>query len=201
LMNAKEIGSFLREGIIPIAVERDVCIHCVHHVAKPSRDNDAKAHWSDLDFQYLGFGSSEIQNAFRVVNILLPHSRDENANGSPDEQIFRLIFSKRGTRAGALDTHGHAATNIYLAQSREGLCWLQVDKPDEARERGRPQLFNVDTLLANMGDLPIRAAHFCRRVRDETGMSRATFFRLFDEAKKAHQITCKNDLYSKANPF
>jgi hypothetical protein len=200
-MNAKEIGSFLREGIIPIAVERDVCIHCVHHVAKPSRDNDAKVHWSDLDFQYLGFGSSEIQNAFRAVNILLPHTRNEN--GSEHEQTFRLILSKRGSRAGALDPAGQATNNVYLTQSREGLCWLQIDKPEQAQkaQRGRPQSFNVDDLINEMGDEPASAPKLCKRMRDQTGMSSATFYRLFSEAKKSGKITCQNDLYSKANPF
>src|SRR4030095_17097968 len=96
LLNAKEVGLFVREGIIPVAVRQRVCIHVVHHVGKPSRDGDTKTSWSDLDFQYLGFGSSEIQNAFRAVNILLPVSGHEG--------VYRLILSKRGSRAGALDS-------------------------------------------------------------------------------------------------
>src|SRR4030095_4996302 len=96
LKDTSAVSLFLREGVIPLAVRSRVCVHVVHHVVKPARDNDAKNSWSEADFQYLGFGSSEIQNTFRAVNILLPVAGHEGT--------YRLILSKRGSRAGALDS-------------------------------------------------------------------------------------------------
>jgi hypothetical protein len=210
LLNAKEIGSFIREGIIPVAVERKVCIHVVHHVSKPSRDNDAKALWSDLDFQYLGFGSSEIQNAFRAVNVLLPVAKCDSPNGAQQQQTtFRLVLSKRGARAGAIDAQGQATNNLYLVQSREGLCWLQVDRPPEQKKQPRKtsgefdRKFSVETLIEQIKEAPnlMKTSALMKYICTETGMSRATFYRLFDEAKNSKLIELKTNEWTVANPF
>jgi hypothetical protein len=84
LLNTEAVSRFLREGLIPIAIEHGVCAHVIHHIGKPARDNNAKREWTSFDYQFLGFGSSEIQNAFRAVNILIPVSGHEG--------IFRLFF-------------------------------------------------------------------------------------------------------------
>jgi hypothetical protein len=210
LLNAKEIGFFLREGLIPLAVRQQACVHVVHHVGKPARDGDSKASWSDLDFQYLGFGSSEIQNAFRAVNVLLPLAKIESDNGaSPQEQSFRLILSKRGSRAQALDVSGNTTNNLYLAHSHTGLCWLQVDKPPEQKKQPRKKSgefdrkFSVETLIKQIKEAPnlMKTSALMKYVCIETGMSRATFYRLFDEAKNSKLIALKTNEWTVANPF
>lgn len=189
LIDAKEAGLFLRENLFPIAVRNRVCIHVMHHVGKPDRDSKAKAGWTDLDFQYLGFGSSEIQNGFRAVNIILPVSGEE--------KLFRLILSKRGSRAGAKQPDGEFTNNVYLTHAKEGICWLQVEKPDEQLKSKSGQFVGshkAADILAEMS--PVngqKTGDLFKHMATETGMSRATFYRLFDELKKARKIRVTDD--------
>lgn len=192
LKDAQQAGEFVREGIIPIAVRHRVCLHVIHHVGKPDRDSKAKSGWTDLDFQYLGFGSSEIQNAFRAVNVMIPVAGHEKK--------FRLILSKRGSRAGAKDTDGEFTTNIYLshAPQGEGICWMQIEKPeDQQQQRKSGQFikeFKPEDVLAEMSAVNgIKTGALQKHCADETGMSRATFYRLFDGLKSAGKITLDED--------
>jgi hypothetical protein len=190
LIDAKEAGLFLRENLFPIAVRNRVCIHVMHHVGKPDKDSKAKAGWGDLDFQYLGFGSSEIQNGFRAFNIILPVPGEE--------KVFRLILSKRGSRAGAKTPDGEFTNNIYLSHAKEGICWLQVDKPEEQAKSGKTGQFTgshkAEDILAEMNPSDgIKTGALLRLIISETGMSRATFFRLFNELKAARKVRVTND--------
>jgi hypothetical protein len=197
LKDAKEAGEFLRNGIIPIAVRHGVCLHVIHHVGKPDKDSKAKAGWTDLDFQYLGFGSSEIQNSFRAVNIMLPVAGHEKK--------FRMILAKRGSRAGAKDPDGEFATSLYLAHSaaEDGICWVQIDKPEEQpRESKSGQFSNAfkpDDILAEMSAVDgLKTGALQRHVMTETGMSRPTFFRLFTELKKGGKVRLSDDGWIKS---
>jgi hypothetical protein len=191
LLDAKEVGSFLREGLIPIAIEYGVGVQVIHHAGKSSQDSKAKSHWAEIDFQYLGFGSSEIQNAFRAVNVLVPISGHEGN--------WRLIFSKRGERAGAKDTEGHPAKSIYLSHSKTGCCWLQVDKPEDPVKSNASAAtqfqakFNEDSVLEEMSAIDeLTTTQLSKHVMGETGMSRITFFRLFKELKKNGRIRIRD---------
>jgi hypothetical protein len=193
LVDAKAVGLFLREGIIAAAVRHGVCIHVIHHVGKPDRDNDAKKNWSELDFQYLGFGSSEIQNSFRGVNVLLPVSGQEG--------IFRLILSKRGVRAGAKTPNGEPTTSVYLTYSKEGICWLQIDKPEPVtRIRGQGKdtqfqtRFSDDHVLSEMSlTHSWKTAMLQKHMKAETGMSEKTFYRIWAELKAKQRIHVNSD--------
>jgi hypothetical protein len=191
LIDAEKVGNFLRHGLIPIAIKRSVSVNVIHHIAKPSRDNTDKSSWSDLDFQYLGFGSAEIQNSFRAVNIILPVSGHDN--------VFRLILSKRGGRAGALSTDSEHATNIYLTQAKEGICWLQTDKPED-RPQGRAgagqfqSKFEQAEILEYMSMLHgISTGALQTKLSTETGMSKSTFHRLFRGLKKSEKVGLDSD--------
>jgi len=154
LIDAPQVSEFLREGLIPLAVRNKVCVHVVHHIGKPARDNNAKQSWSELDYQYLGFGSSEIQNAFRAVNILLPVSGHEG--------VFRLILSKRGSRAGALDIDGERTTHF----------------PSDSfqLERCRPVYETIAgwkedvTAARKLTDLPAAARRYLARIEELIGL-------------------------------
>src|SRR5262249_26833152 len=178
LLNAEKTGRFLREGLFPIAVKCNVCLQVIHHVGKPNRDD--KDHRTDIDFQYLGFGTSEIQNAFRAINILIP---------VPKTDVFRLILSKRGERAGGHTPDGEWTRNIYLQHSREGICWLQCDKPaEEEPAKGRPIKYTKEQILEYMTLDGVRTSTLCKHVRRETGMSQKTFYRLWLDLKEAGKI-------------
>jgi hypothetical protein len=180
LMNAKEAGRFLREGLFPIGVKRNVALQVLHHVGKPVRDKDESVtSMSEIDYQYLGFGSSEIQNSFRAVNVIVPIT---------GTGIFKLVLSKRGERAGARDNDGNWTRTLYLEHSKEGICWLQTDEPD-VEPSGRPAKFKLDDLLNELSvTTPLKTGTLCKRLHDERNMSRATFFRLLDQAKTDGRI-------------
>jgi hypothetical protein len=184
LLDAAAVSLFLREGLIPLAVRHRACVHVVHHVGKPNRDNGAKASWNEAEFQYLGFGSSEIQNAFRAVNILLPVSGHDGT--------YRLILSKRGSRAGALDTDGEHTTNLYLQHSKQGICWEQVPRPD-AKTRFKRQ-YTVEDVLEHMNHTEgAKTGAIKKQVCEETGMSHGTFYDLWKELKSKQKINVDSE--------
>jgi hypothetical protein len=133
LMDAEKTGHFLRDLLFPVAWETGVVLNVIHHAGKTDRDSKAKEHWTDLDWQYLGFGSSEIQNSFRVVNILTPIKRQ--AAGKP---CYQLILSKRGERARATtpDIFAEPTTRLFLVRAtNDTLFWLQVDEPQKGKTK------------------------------------------------------------------
>jgi AAA domain/DnaB-like helicase N terminal domain len=179
LMNAKETGRFLREGLFPIAVRRNIALQVLHHVGKPVRDKDESVTtMSEIDYQYLGFGTSEIQNSFRAVNVIVPIT---------GTGVFKLVLSKRGERAGAKDIDGNWTRTLYLEHSKEGICWLQTGEPEA--DVGRAQKFKVQDVLDEMSVThSLKTGTLAKRLHEERNMSRATFFRLFDEGKKEGRI-------------
>jgi hypothetical protein len=193
LVDTPAISRFIREGIIPAAIEHKVCAHVIHHIGKPARDNDAKKNWSSFDYQFLGFGSSEIQNSFRAVNILIPVAGHEG--------VFRLILSKRGERAGAKDIDGQFTTSIYMEHQRDGgLLWNQVDKPDEPVKQSRAAdhtfqaRFTLQSVLDQMSKVNgWPAGDLQKQMKSETGMSEKTFYRLWADAKSQGKIKIDSD--------
>jgi len=173
LMNAEKTGRFLREGLFPIFVKRKVCGQVLHHIGKPPKEEGQEA--STIDLQYLGFGTSEIQNSFRAVNIL------KSVGGG----IFKLAFTKRGERAGARTPDGEWTREVYLQHSKleDGICWTQCDEP-EGKE-SPAQKFSARQILDEMSVThPIKTKTLQKRMYDDYNMSRATFFRLFAELQK-----------------
>lgn len=180
LLNPEKTGRFLREGLFAMCDKHKTACNVIHHIGKPVKDPKGNApKLSELDYQYLGFGSSEIQNAFRAINVLIPCGSG----------VFKLVLSKRGERAGAKDIEGKWARSVFLTHSKEGICWLQVEEPEDD-EGGRPAKFDASLVLDEMS-----IVHGCttdtlaKRVYREHNMSRATFFRLFGELKKMGKVT------------
>jgi hypothetical protein len=190
LIDTEAISHFFRDGLIPLVVEHGVCAHVIHHIGKPQRDNDAKKGWTSFDYQFLGFGSSEIQNSFRAVNILIPVSGHEG--------VFKLILSKRGDRAGAKDTEGNETRTLFLSHSKlGGMLWTQVPVPDDedAPKQKRntdsqfQNRFSPDSILSEMSVLEGQSAADLQRVlKTESGMSEKTFYRLWAQLKTTGKI-------------
>jgi AAA domain/DnaB-like helicase N terminal domain len=185
LLKPKETTEFIRQGLYPIAVKRNVALLVVHHIGKSYRDNTEKEKWTDLDFQYLGFGTSEIQNAFRAVTILLPVSNSEGSH----EKLYRLILSKRGNRAGARDPEGHFTTNLYLSQASEGIFWMQSAKPEKENKGGRPKETSADDILEEMSLVTgWDTTELFEHMKKEHGMKERTFYRHWNQLKKTGKI-------------
>lgn len=182
LMHSEKTGRFLREGLFPIAVKRNVSMQVMHHIGKPVRgDSKDVAVMSDIDHQYLGFGTSEIQNAFRAVNILLPVAKSH---------VYKLVLSKRGERAGAKDIEGEWTQTLFLEHSKQGICWLQCEEPT----RADTSVHKPEHVLEHMNvGIGYRATDLQKHIAAETGMSKATFYRIWPELKSEELITCDSD--------
>jgi hypothetical protein len=179
LLNPKETGLFLREGLFPLAIKNNIGLQVIHHAGKPKLESEDGEARSDIDYQYLGFGTSEIQNAFRAVNVLVP------VKGNND--TFKLVMSKRGERSGTDRT-------IYLQHSRDTICWMQVDAPEESEsDKGRPVKYTATEILSFMTLDGVKAVKLYKHIHDELGMSSRTFYRLWDELKKGEKIRVDSD--------
>lgn len=179
LLDPEKTGYFLRNGLFPIAAKRSVALNVIHHIGKPVRDSSkSERAMADIDYQYLGFGTSEIQNSFRAVNIIVPVA------SSPG--LFKMVLSKRGERAGAKDFEGQWSRSIYMKHSTEGICWLQAETPE--RPSGAVK-YTVEDILDEMSIVNGMTAEQTREhMKKDCGMSPRTFYRLWKDLKKGEKI-------------
>ena len=183
LLNPERTGHFLRNGLFPLADRHRVALNVIHHIGKPVRDpsKSDNSGIADIDYQYLGFGTSEIQNSFRAVNILVPVG---------NTGVSKLVFSKRGERAGASDSEGRWTRSVYLQHSKEGICWLSAEQPERPIGGSAKLKYSNEHILEEMSVANgVSVVELQKKLKDEAGMSSATFYRLWDGLKKAGQVT------------
>lgn len=115
--------SFLRGELNPISEQTGIIWMLLHHTGKPSENiKKAQKGWTSRDFAYMGIGSSELSNWARAIITLSNVNEDE----------FRLVFAKRGWRAGVVDDSGNPAADIHIAHGEEHICWKRIPKPEKA---------------------------------------------------------------------
>jgi hypothetical protein len=200
ISNQRVASQFLRNTLNPIALDTGIIWMLLHHTGKPSTDPKAKAHWNENDFAYAAFGSSELVNWARAVNVLR----------SVGEGRFELRFAKRGKRAGLLPYAAETVANpkftdvVYLKHGDGTICWEQIIEltEEELTQRKRTkgkyqQTHTVDDLLEllkenNHGVTP---NEFARIATQDIGMSRRTFYRMFPELKEHPHISKRDGRY------
>jgi RecA-family ATPase len=106
------MSSFLRNNLNPILRETGACWVWLHHMPKPPKGDQAKGTISDL--AYAGAGSADLTNWAREVAVLQREG---------DAPVFNFTLTKRGKRAGMLDSTGQPVTKIRLQHSSTGICW------------------------------------------------------------------------------
>lgn len=186
LIDAEHTGRFLREWLFPLFTKFSCCGCVIHHVGKPPRAQQSST-VATIDEQYLSFGSSEIQNAFRAVNVIKPPTQD--APG-----VFRLILSKRGERAKAKDTEGNFTSTIFLKHSWPHICWQQVAEPEKEEKKGAATKYEGKDILEQMSVLEGKPIGELQAfVSEQTGMSRAAFYRLWKELREAGKVRVDSD--------
>jgi len=119
-------SEFLRNWLGPLLESTGVVLMVVHHVRKPSQ-NDSK---SSTDLQYLASGSAELVNWARAVVYL----------ESPSDNVYRLRFLKRGSRAEAVDHEGNVSESIYVDRGRNGLQTWTACAPPPPKEDDKPKI-------------------------------------------------------------
>lgn len=188
-LSSQEVAShFLRNLMNPIAMDYGIVWMMLHHTGKPSADPKSRSTWTDHDFSYAAFGSSELVNWARAVNVLR----------SVGNGVFELRLAKRGKRAGmkefdefeGIDTERHPQlTDIaYLQHSKEGIFWEQIAKPAEIDEKktaiGKQfeKLHSpediIEVLSSQSGGR--RAGELQKIVKDKKGISYSTFYRYWN---------------------
>lgn len=126
-ISKQEVSSkFFRELIDPMLKRTSAIAIIMHHTGKPSKpDGKTRFEQSVKELAYSGLGSSDLVNWARAVMVLGPTS---------DPKVYKLMFSKRGERAGAIDINGQENTDtIHLRQGEknEGLSWTLCQAPAE----------------------------------------------------------------------
>jgi RecA-family ATPase len=127
ISNQKACSIFLRNQINPILESSGVVLFFMHHTNKPDKDAKSKTGWTRNDYSYIGGGSNELTNWTRAM-MFLKQIDDDN---------YRLMLTKRGTRAGARDLAGEFTRDIFLTHANYGIRWVQIEQPEET-EKGRP---------------------------------------------------------------
>jgi hypothetical protein len=128
-------SEFLREHLNPVLERTGAAIIFLHHTGKPSTDSKSRSGWSNNDFAYLGFGSSEITNWARAV-IILSETKDQ------EHKTYKMIFAKRGSRAKAKNMQGVPTDTIFIRQAGQGkpMAWTQCEElvvDEEPPKKGR----------------------------------------------------------------
>ena len=187
LMNAEKTGYFLREGLFPLFVKFNCCGNIIHHISKPPKEE--KSDKATIDYQYSAFGSSEIQNAFRAVNTVHPINFAE--------QIYKLVFSKRGRRARAKNMDGGLTSQIFIQQSDDAskICWTQVEEPEKPSKKPNALKYTEDDILEYMSvAVGWKISRLQKHIREEGGMQSSTFYFYWNKMKKeAKKIRCDQD--------
>lgn len=116
ISDQKEMSGFLRNGLNPILNATRSAAFIVHHTNKPIADPKSRPGDSNTELQYAGSGSAELTNWARAVIALQAVPTAEG--------VFKMRFTKRGTRAGIVDENGRPTTTVMIEHSKAGLCWL-----------------------------------------------------------------------------
>ena len=164
ISNQKACSQFLRNWINPILEATGVVLMLMHHTNKPAADSKAKSGWTRNDYSYAGTGSAELTNWARAVIVLRQH----------DDDTFRLAFTKRGKRAGAVDMDGGISQDIFLEHAKEGIAWNQVSEP-EKEESGRPKKdIDFEALKREIGDKKLKWWEIVEIAISSFGISKRT---------------------------
>jgi len=145
ISSQKVASNFFRNLLQPVLDRTGAMTTMVHHTGKTSTDSKARENWSESDFAYLGFGSSELTNWARAVAVLVPAGKDTGK--------YKFLIAKRGKRAGMIDAFTkEPTTSIILAHSDKGMGWVQAAEEESGeptpRRSGQPQKLTQSDILA-----------------------------------------------------
>lgn len=205
ISSQKVASQFLRNTLNPIAFDTGICWMLLHHTGKPSTDPKAKAHWTDHDFSYAAFGSSELVNWARAVNVL-------RSMGGGN---FELRFSKRGKRSGLREHNPHpegttdhvpAYTDVvYLKHAEHAIFWEQIAQPEESEKPSRRKndgqfetKYTPDDILevlrkAKTSRKPSELMHLCH---DQLGIKERTFWGVWKKLRESFKVVEKDGRWS-----
>jgi hypothetical protein len=186
-------ATWLRNTLNPLLVTHRCAVILVHHTPKTQFRNTAE--WKASDWMYAGAGTADITNWARAALII---------DSTEDPRIFRFIAAKRGARIGWANNEGESVATRYFSHSKSSnIFWSQIEEPEspnQPRQAGQFQAkFTTEDIFKLMSAIePFSTSQIKRLAENELGMSKATFFRLWDSAKKKGQLIQQNDKWLRA---
>lgn len=162
----RSMSLFLRANLNPISERTGIIWMLMHHTGKPQKDAaKSQKSWSARDFAYMGIGSSELSNWARAIITVVNHGEDE----------FRVVFAKRGWRAGVVDDRGNPCTELNLAHSGDYICWRQIPKPKTDDE-----MEDVASAFAKTISTPMAASAIVKKASEDLKRGERTCWRMWD---------------------
>jgi len=181
ISNQKECSSFLRHHLNPISEATGIVWMPLHHTTKPPADAKARSHWTATDYSYFGTGSAELTNWARAYVVL----RQITDHG------FKLMFTKRGERAGALDLQREATSDVWVKHSEEGIFWEQTDEEAVMGEVSQENLASnsmADNILQLLRAKDLTTSEWQKRTFVELGVSRTIFHRIKEKLNSEGKV-------------
>jgi hypothetical protein len=187
-------AAFLRNTLNPLLVTYHCGVILVHHTPKTNfRDT---SEWKASDWMYAGAGAADITNWARAALII---------DSTDDSKVYRFIAAKRGSRIGWADDNGESVTIRHFSHSGSSSIFWQETQESEIPDQPRNNMgkfhtkFQADDILDFMSAIEAISTDAIRSaVGKETGMSKSTFFRLWETLKKAKKITCQEGKWIRA---
>ncbi len=184
----KAMSQFLRAELNPISERTGIIWMLLHHTGKPAKDaSKTQKSWSSRDFSYMGLGSSELSNWARAIICLTATGEDE----------FRMIFAKRGWRAGVVDEKGHPTTELHLAYSSDHICWKSIPKPQEGDQLDNTLFSFAKTLVGES----LSASEIVHRAADALQRGERTVWKLWDSGSGPLGRLFKSDGLNRFTPL
>jgi hypothetical protein len=178
-------AAFLRNRLNPLLLTHQCGAILVHHTPKTNFRNTEE--WKASDWMYAGAGAADITNWARAALVIDP---------TDQPHIFRFIAAKRGSRIGWANDEGDSIVIRHFSHSQSGsIFWQQTDEtqiPDQPRKAsGQFQnKFQPDDIIKLLSAIDGFAVKTIRsHASEELGMSKATFFRLWDVLKSSGKIS------------
>lgn len=199
ITESQDLGSFLREGLNSINEPPTFAYFVVHHTTKPPQEKKDRL-WSEVMYDMAG-GADLINWARFIISL----------RAEPDEGKFKLVFAKRGRRAGVTRKVPQGAgfreeivTSIGLQHSQGTVTvnghaiplifWEQCDLQPKSESGttsssnggGRPREFTFGRFRDLFPADPVKAlsAQILHRAAADSGISLRSFRYLIDDAVK-----------------
>jgi len=178
ITQASESAALLRNAINPLLTEYQCGLILVHHTPKTtSRDT---TEWKPTDWMYAGAGSADIVNWARAVLVINP---------SFESGKFEFMAAKRGGRIGWVDEQGVKEDRRWYQWAPGSFHWIPSDAAVRVSNKkgGQSQCeYKVDDLIEALkeGKISRKPSELLTSMKEQTGMSSATFWRLWKAAKE-----------------
>jgi hypothetical protein len=181
-------AAFLRTGLNPRLLAHQCAAILVHHTPKTNFRNTEE--WKASDWMYAGAGAADITNWARAALVIDP---------TDQPHIFRFIAAKRGSRIGWANDDGDSVVIRHFSHSQSGSIFWQLTENDQIPEQPRKasgqfqNKFAPDDIIKLMSAIDGLSAKTIRsNASEELGMSKATFFRLWNVLKSSGKISQRN---------